>query len=69
MSAKFKMDRTIGRGVSFDVAKDHVTYWNDKSPNERLEAAWYLIGITYGVDSKTRLARKVFSKRKHESAV
>ena len=35
MSAKFKMDRTIGRGVSFDDANDHVTYWNDKSPNER----------------------------------
>ena len=58
------MDKTAFKVGNAGEADDHVSEWRDKTPGERLEAAWFLINQVYGVNSKTRLDRTVFSKRK-----
>jgi hypothetical protein len=65
MKDKFRMDKTAFAAKSFKEADDHVTEWKNKTPWERLEAAFFLINHAYGVTSKTKLDRTVFSKRKH----
>ena len=66
MEQKFRLDRTAFKATNAKDADDHVTEWKDKTPSERLEAAWFLINQVYGTTSKTRLDRTVFSKRKRE---
>ena len=68
MDQKFRMDRTAFKAMTAAEADDHVTYWKDKSPRERLEAACYLINQAYGTTPQTKLDRTIFSKRKRETA-
>ena len=64
MEDKFRLDRTAFKAGTVEEADDNVTDWKDKTPGERLEAAWYLINKMYGTTPQTRLDRTVFSKRK-----
>ena len=64
MEEKFRLDKTAFKATNAKDADDHVTEWKDKTPWERLEAAWVLINQAYGTDSKTRIDRTVFSKRR-----
>ncbi len=64
MEEKFRLDKTVHKATNVKDADDHVTEWKDKTPWERLEAAWFLINHAYGTDASTRLDRTVFSKRK-----
>jgi hypothetical protein len=64
MEQKFRLDRTAFKATNAGDADDHVTEWKDKTPFERLEAAWFLINQVYCTDSKTKLDRTVFSKRR-----
>ena len=64
MEEKFRLDKTAFKATNLKDADDHVTEWKDKTPLERLEAAWFLINHAYGIDSDTRLDRTIFSKRK-----
>ena len=66
MEDKFRLDRTAFKAGTAEEADDHVTDWKDKTPGERLQAAWYLINKMYGTTSKTPLDRTVFSKRKRD---
>jgi hypothetical protein len=63
MAEKFRLDRTAFKATNAKDADDHVTDWRNKTPFERLEAAWFLINQAYGIDANTRLDRTVFSKR------
>ncbi len=38
---KYKMDRSKLAGQTFEEADDHVSYWEDKTPLERLNAACF----------------------------
>jgi hypothetical protein len=64
MENRFRLDKTAFSVRSFKDADDHVTEWMDKTPWERLEAAFFLINHAYGINSKTKLDRTVFSKRR-----
>ena len=64
MESKFRLDRSAFKATNANNAGDHVTDWSNKTPFERLEAAFFLINHSYGVNSKTRLNRTVFSKRR-----
>ena len=64
MKEKFRLDRTAFSAGQVKDADNHVRDWNDKTPWERLEAAYFLINHAYGINSKTKLDRTVFSKRK-----
>ena len=64
MERNFRLDGSALKATNAKDADDHVTDWSNKTPFERLEAAFFLINHAYGVNSKTRLNRTVFSKRK-----
>ena len=62
--SKYKMDRTASSASSFKDVDDHVTYWEDKIPMERLQAACFIINNLYGVTSKTRVRKDIITARK-----
>ena len=62
---KYKMDRTIVSISTFEEADDHVTFWKDKTPLERLNAACYIINSIFKITPQTKMDRKFTSKRKY----
>ena len=65
MEKKYKLDRKILKSTSFAEADDHVTYWNNKSEGERLNAACFIINQIFGVTSSARVDKSITDKRKH----
>ena len=63
----YRLDRTKFKMQSFSEASHQLEYWKNKSLDERLKAAVYLISVAYGYDfdNPLRLNRTVFSMRKH----
>ena len=66
MEEKFRLDRTAFKATNAKDADDHVTEWRNKTPRERMEAAFFLICNAYGIDAKTQMDKTVFSMRKRE---
>ncbi|MFP5039728.1 hypothetical protein [Parasediminibacterium sp. JCM 36343] len=66
MDKQYKLDRTAVTALSFEQADDHTSYWQDKTPNERLNAACFLINQIYGVTAQTKVDRTVITCRKHK---
>ena len=50
--------------MSFEEADDHTTYWLDKTEDERLNAACFLINQLYGVTPETKVDRTITDQRK-----
>jgi len=50
--------------MSFQEADDHVTYWENKSLSERMDAACSIINRIYGVTPETKVDRTITDKRK-----
>jgi len=63
----FRLDRNSFKIQTQEESSNTLSYWLSKSPEERFEAAWYLICIAYNIDLKNppRLDRTVFSMRKN----
>lgn len=63
----FRLDRNSFKIQTHEESSNMRSYWLSKSPEERFEAAWYLICIAYNIDLKNppRLDRTVFSMRKN----
>ena len=61
---QYKLDRTLVSALTFKEADDHVTYWSDKTEDERLNAACFLINQIYGVTPQTKVDRTITDKRK-----
>ncbi|MEP6683982.1 MAG: hypothetical protein ABJA35_12010 [Parafilimonas sp.] len=61
---QYKLDRTHVTKMSFEEADDHTTYWLDKTPDERLNAACFLINQIYGVTPQTKVDRTITDHRK-----
>lgn len=59
------MDRTVSPASSFAEADDHVTYWEDKTPIERLNAACAIINKIYNVTPETKIRKDILTARKH----
>ena len=51
MEEKFRLDKTAFKATNVKDADDHVT-------------EWFLINHAYGTNSKTKVDRTVFSKRR-----
>ena len=62
---KYKMDRTVSSASSFAEADNHVTYWEDKTPMERLQAACFIINNLYNVTAATKIRKDIMTARKH----
>ncbi len=63
---QYKLDRTYVSSMTFEEADDHTTYWLDKTEDERLNAACFLINQLYGVTPHTKVDRTIIECRKFE---
>lgn len=61
---QYKLDRTHVTGMSFEEADDHTSYWINKTEDERLNAACFLINQLYGVTPQTKIDRSFTDHRK-----
>jgi len=61
---EYKIDRSLVTALSFEEADDHVSYWLDKTEDERLNAACFLINQVYNVTPQTKVDRTVIDQRK-----
>lgn len=61
---QYKLDRNYVSAMSFEEADDHTTYWLDKTEDERLNAACFIINQIYGVTSQTKVDRTITDHRK-----
>jgi len=62
---KYIMDRSIVSKSTFEEADNHVTFYKDKSPIERLNCACFIINSIFNVTSNSKVDRKVTFARKH----
>ncbi|MCY7422783.1 MAG: hypothetical protein LH478_13700 [Chitinophagaceae bacterium] len=62
----YRLDKSIVATKTFSEADDHVSYWIDKTEDERLNAACSIINQIFGVTPNTKVDRRVKSKRKHK---
>lgn len=61
----YRMDRSVVTAASFEEADDHTGFWQDKTPEERLNAACFIINNIYNVTPQTKVDRTVVGSRKH----
>jgi hypothetical protein len=59
------MDRTVLRSMTFEQADDHVSYWNNKTNTERLNAACFIINQIFNTTPFDKIDLTVTDKRKH----
>ena len=62
---EIKMDRTVTSKMTFKEADDHVTFYNDKTPLERLNYACSIINSIFNVSPNEKVDRNVTFARKH----
>jgi hypothetical protein len=62
---EIRMDRSIVTASSFKEADDHVSFYKDKTPLERLNAACHIINSIYNVTPNHKVDRSVTFARKH----
>ncbi|PHX61592.1 MAG: hypothetical protein CK517_04620 [Flavobacteriales bacterium] len=64
-----RMDRSVVSKSSFDEADDHVTFYNDKTPMERLNFACDIINSIFDSSPEKKVDRTIFSARKHAERI
>ncbi|CAN5637540.1 hypothetical protein BH10BAC3_BH10BAC3_19300 [soil metagenome] len=62
---QYKMDRSVLSANTFEVADDHVSFWEDKTSLERLNAACFIINNIYNVTAQTKVDKTLVTVRKH----
>jgi len=62
---QYKLERTELKAMTFEEADDHVTYWNSKTEDERLNAACFIINQIFGVTPFDKIDLTYTDKRKH----
>ncbi len=60
----YRLDRTKVTSLTFNEADDHVNYWLEKTEDERLNAACFIINQIFGVTPQTKVDRTITDKRK-----
>ena len=61
---KYILNRHEAQALSFNEADDHTTYWSDKTEEERLNAACFIINQIFNVTPETKVNRSITDKRK-----
>lgn len=61
----YKMDRTVVSKSTFEEADDHVTFYKDKTPLERLNYACDIINSIFDSTPEKKVDKTIFSSRKH----
>jgi hypothetical protein len=65
----YKMDRSVVSKSSFEEADDHVTFYKDKTPLERLNYACDIINSIFDSDPQKKVDRTIISSRKHAELI
>lgn len=65
----YRMDRTIVSKTTFEEADDHVTFYQDKTPLERLNYACDIINSIFQSSPEKKVDRTIFSSRKHAKLI
>lgn len=65
----FRMDRTVVSKSLFLEADDHVTFYNDKTPLERLNYACDIINSIFDTTPEKKVDKTIFSARKHAKLI
>ncbi len=60
----YRLDRTKVTSLTFNEADDHVNYCLEKTEDERLNAACFIINQIFGVTPQTKVDRTITDKRK-----
>ena len=60
-----RMDRSIVSNSTFKEADDHVTFYKNKTPLERLNYACDIINSIFDTNPEMKVDRTVYSSRKH----
>ena len=66
---KFKMDRKSVSTSSFKEADDHTSYYQDKTPLERLNNACFIINQIFQVSPNTKIDKTINQSRKHDKSI
>jgi hypothetical protein len=64
-----RMNRSIVSKSSFKEADDHVTFYKDKTPLQRLHYACDIINSIFDSSPEKQVDRTVFSSRKHAELI
>ena len=59
------LDRKAITSLTFNEADNHINYWAQKTEDERLNAACFIINQIFGVTAQTKVDRNITDKRKH----
>ncbi len=61
----YQLDKTVFKAQSFEEADNDRAYWLLKTASERLQAAWYLSCVAFGLDPNEiqTMKKDVFSMR------
>jgi hypothetical protein len=60
-----RMNRSVVSKSTFEEADDHVTFYKDKTPLERLNYACFIINSIFNATPLTKVDRTVTFARKH----
>lgn len=63
------MDRTVVSKLTFEEADDHVTFYKDKTPLERLNYACDIINSIFDSNPEKEVDRTIISSRKHAKLI
>lgn len=61
----YKIDRTTVANATFKEADDHINYYNQKTPVERLNHACDIINSIFNTNLNLKVNKTIFSARKH----
>lgn len=61
---QYKMNRSVISALSFEEADNHVEYWQNKTPMERLNAACFIINNLFNLTAATRMQKDILTARK-----
>ena len=59
-----KMNRSVVSASSFEEADNHVEYWQNKTPMERLNAACFIINNLFNITAATQMRKDILIARK-----
>ncbi len=63
------MDRSVVSKSSFEEADDHVTFYYNKTPMERLYYVCDIINSIFDSSPEKKVDRTIFSARKHAERI
>lgn len=61
----YKLDWTVLKPMTVEDADDHVSYWNDKTEDQRLNAACFIINNIFSVTPYHKIDFAYTDKRKN----